>query len=64
MVKLPEKVRDKMESSQPDDLILVKAAFAATFAFVGKKVAVFVYDYVKNRHPQEEPEPEDPPQEL
>lgn len=60
MIEIPSRLRDKMDSSQPDDLILVKAAFAATFAYIGKKIAVVVYDHIKSRKIEEEPDPESP----
>ena len=63
-MEFPPRLRDKMDSSQPDDLILMKAAFAATFAFVGKKVAVAVYEYFKSRTNEEEPPAEEPEQEI
>lgn len=62
-MEIPPKLRGKMESAQPDDLILVKAAFAATFAFIGKKVAVAVYDYFQSRN-NEEDQPEEPEEEI
>jgi hypothetical protein len=49
LIKIPEKIRDKMDSSQPDDLILMKAGAAAIGAFLFKKGAVFVYDLIKTR---------------
>jgi hypothetical protein len=64
MIEIPPKMRDKMDSSQPDDLILAKAAFAAAFAFLGKKVAVVIYEHIKSRKIEDSPDPENPEEET
>ncbi len=57
-MEIPPKLRDKMDSAQPDDLILMKAGAAAIGAFLFKKLAVFGYEFIKSRK-QEDPDPED-----
>lgn len=59
-MEIPPKLRDQMQSSQPDDLILMKAGAAAIGAFIFKKIAVVAYDYIKSRKTEEDPEEQDP----
>lgn len=60
MIEIPPRVRDKMDSAQPDDLILYKAGAAAIGAYLFKKIAVVVYERIKSRPIEEEPDPESP----